>query len=227
MVKIEEGKFYRTRDGKRVGPAKPAKFCWEVGQRTYAADGTEYGGVTDSNNDLIGEDLGDTTMGAILDGVRRATSNPLNKGLDLDRVTLDGQVWVRQAPEKPAPVELPKWKSHKIVQADKIVRRRTSGTLVLECGLEIDLADPAREGFANRLQAMMPQQLSGGYYVCYSDGYESWSPAKAFEEGYSRMPYGSHDVNSRLGGICTCGVTREELLDGVASLECPHRPFRA
>lgn len=24
-----------------------------------------------------------------------------------------------------------------------------------------------------------------GYYVLYADGYESWSPAKAFEEGYS------------------------------------------
>jgi len=24
----------------------------------------------------------------------------------------------------------------------------------------------------------------GGYYVVYKDGYKSWSPAKAFEEGY-------------------------------------------
>ena len=26
---------------------------------------------------------------------------------------------------------------------------------------------------------------SGGYYVRYPDGYESWSPAEAFEEGYT------------------------------------------
>jgi hypothetical protein len=26
---------------------------------------------------------------------------------------------------------------------------------------------------------------AGGYYVVYQDGYESYSPAKAFEEGYS------------------------------------------
>ena len=26
--------------------------------------------------------------------------------------------------------------------------------------------------------------LKGGYYVKYADGYESFSPAKAFEEGY-------------------------------------------
>lgn len=27
----------------------------------------------------------------------------------------------------------------------------------------------------------------GGYYVVYDDGYKSWSPAKAFEEGYMRI----------------------------------------
>lgn len=27
---------------------------------------------------------------------------------------------------------------------------------------------------------------AGGYYVRYVDGYESFSPAKAFEEGYDR-----------------------------------------
>ena len=25
----------------------------------------------------------------------------------------------------------------------------------------------------------------GGYYVRYPDGYESWSPAEAFEDGYT------------------------------------------
>ena len=27
----------------------------------------------------------------------------------------------------------------------------------------------------------------GGYYVVYKDGYESFSPAQAFEEGYARI----------------------------------------
>jgi hypothetical protein len=27
----------------------------------------------------------------------------------------------------------------------------------------------------------------GGYYVVYEDGYESYSPAKAFEEGYTKI----------------------------------------
>ncbi len=28
---------------------------------------------------------------------------------------------------------------------------------------------------------------AGGYYVVYSDGYKSFSPAKAFEDGYTRV----------------------------------------
>lgn len=28
---------------------------------------------------------------------------------------------------------------------------------------------------------------AGGYYVLYDDGYESFSPAKAFEDGYIRL----------------------------------------
>ncbi len=27
----------------------------------------------------------------------------------------------------------------------------------------------------------------GGYFVVYEDGYQSYSPAKAFEEGYTRL----------------------------------------
>lgn len=29
--------------------------------------------------------------------------------------------------------------------------------------------------------------MPGDYYVVYEDGYESFSPAKAFEEGYTRL----------------------------------------
>ncbi len=28
---------------------------------------------------------------------------------------------------------------------------------------------------------------TGGYYVRYPDGYESWSPAEAFESGFTRV----------------------------------------
>lgn len=31
------------------------------------------------------------------------------------------------------------------------------------------------------------QPVAGGYYVVYDDGYQSFSPAKAFEDGYTRL----------------------------------------
>jgi hypothetical protein len=37
-------------------------------------------------------------------------------------------------------------------------------------------------GAAGRLS-----DLVGGYYVVYKDGFKSWSPAEAFEQGYSRI----------------------------------------
>ena len=33
----------------------------------------------------------------------------------------------------------------------------------------------------------MKQEVIGGYYVVYEDDYKSWSPAKAFEEGYTQV----------------------------------------
>lgn len=36
----------------------------------------------------------------------------------------------------------------------------------------------------NRDWAAKHDPKKGGYYVVYADGYESYSPAKAFEEGY-------------------------------------------
>lgn len=32
-----------------------------------------------------------------------------------------------------------------------------------------------------------PGENDLGYYVVYKDGYTSWSPTKAFEEGYTRI----------------------------------------
>ena len=50
---------------------------------------------------------------------------------------------------------------------------------------------PAEEGYApicidgEYVRRHRPQ--ASWYYVVYQDGYKSWSPAKAFEEGYSRI----------------------------------------
>lgn len=43
----------------------------------------------------------------------------------------------------------------------------------------------------------MKQDVVGGYYVVYEDDYKSWSPAEAFEKGYTQMsgPDNVHMVN--------------------------------
>lgn len=83
-------------------------------------------------------------------------------------------------------IQLPKYKCHKEVWALKISI--------------LSLPNPATPG----LQTIMfpedtrfaPFELDeeyvkkhnpqpGGYYVVYADGYKSYSPAKAFEEGYT------------------------------------------
>lgn len=89
-------------------------------------------------------------------------------------------------PPPPIPVPLPVWDCHKQVEALKIVEilemdgklffRGDDGTLI---PTDVDWlrkhdVDHVAEGEAL------------GYYVRYKDGYTSWSPVKAFEEGYHR-----------------------------------------
>jgi len=83
-------------------------------------------------------------------------------------------------------IEMPRYKCHKEVWALKIrnLKPRTpdDGTLLLE---------PDEVGYASFILSAEfvtkhnPQ--SGGYYVVYADGYKSYSPAKAFEDGYTRI----------------------------------------
>lgn len=78
-----------------------------------------------------------------------------------------------------AKVQLPRWQSHKKVWADKIIGvTDETGVWLLAGGGSVETSD----GLKGRVNAPTP---IGGYYVQYDDGYESWSPAKAFEEGYT------------------------------------------
>jgi hypothetical protein len=85
--------------------------------------------------------------------------------------------------------ELPKWKCHKEVKADRIVKitpgwhaapthAEYGDRWVLACGLEV---------LATRDLTARGTPQVGDYFVQYDDGYQSWSPAKAFEEGYTRL----------------------------------------
>ena len=82
-------------------------------------------------------------------------------------------------------MELPKYRCHKVVQAAKIVamdyNALTNGRfLALENGTA-----PRHIVAVDRDWIERHEPTEGGYYVLYEDGYASYSPAKAFEEGYT------------------------------------------
>jgi len=80
--------------------------------------------------------------------------------------------------------EMPAYQSHKVVYALKIARIRVDenvGTWIT----------PAEAGFAEfgvpLSYVTKHSPKVGGYYVVYEDGYKSYSPAKAFEDGYTAI----------------------------------------
>ncbi len=106
-----------------------------------------------------------------------------------------------------AQVEMPRYKSHKQVWALKIkaITKANPPTIaelekILNSEPATDKPDeevvgaiitPEDEGYAefpvSREFMLKHSPQSGGYYVVYGDGYKSYSPAKAFEEGYTRV----------------------------------------
>lgn len=77
--------------------------------------------------------------------------------------------------------ELPKYRCHKEVEAFKITHiqyeapgSRLHGGVGVDAPVSCDYMDKH-------------QPWEGGYYVRYADGYESFSPAEAFEAGYTLL----------------------------------------
>jgi hypothetical protein len=86
-----------------------------------------------------------------------------------------------------ASAELPKYQCHKQVWALKIARivfhesaqgEPPAATIVPENDRYAPFDVEAKYVAKHNPQA-------GGYYVVYDDGYKSWSPAEAFESGYT------------------------------------------
>lgn len=81
---------------------------------------------------------------------------------------------------------MPRYRSHKQIWALKIKEVSLGAPNSVGCAI----ITPEEEGFApfevdaEYVRKHKPQ--AGGYYVVYADGYKSWSPAQAFEEGYTR-----------------------------------------
>ena len=95
------------------------------------------------------------------------------------------------------PTGLRKYRSHKVVEAMKIAdilrmedQEFGSDKKTVSYLLTADVPGSVRVDLAY-YEKHTPKQ--GGYYVLYEDGYESFSPAEAFEAGYTLMqdPQGS------------------------------------
>lgn len=81
----------------------------------------------------------------------------------------------------------PYYESHKVVQAARIVaiELRPTGRLIL---VRADGCDDELQEFRPSVPGMADKAEVGGYAVLYPDGFRSISPARQFEEGYTRRP---------------------------------------
>jgi len=76
-----------------------------------------------------------------------------------------------------------KFKSHKVVEAAKIV----SIEVVVDGSALLHVADGLDNIHVSETYLAKHEPQPGGYYVRYPDGYESFSPAEAFEDGYTAV----------------------------------------
>lgn len=80
-----------------------------------------------------------------------------------------------------------RYNCHKQVSAGKITAIEVDENKVSKIALESgEFVFSTSEWFHNQTARKDAEELIGGYYVVYDDGYDSWSPADAFESGYSR-----------------------------------------
>jgi hypothetical protein len=86
----------------------------------------------------------------------------------------------------PSEIEMPKYKCHKEVWALKIRRVKQQDPHDGSAFLEI-ADDGYAPIFVDKEYMDKHKPESGGYYVLYKGGYESFSPAAAFESGYTRL----------------------------------------
>lgn len=97
------------------------------------------------------------------------------------------------AEEPRAAAEMPRYQSHKKVWALKIKAIEFDIDAARATGRETDgsaMITPEEPGYAAfKVPAEYVRKHGpkvGGYYVVYDGGYASWSPADAFEGGYTR-----------------------------------------
>ncbi|MEL7628750.1 hypothetical protein AAGW04_07060 [Pectobacterium aroidearum] len=77
--------------------------------------------------------------------------------------------------------DLPKWKCHKIVSAARIDGYTTTT-------LSLAVNDAIVEVYVGTDWMLRHRPEPGGYFVVYSDGYQSYSPPESFQAGYAPLP---------------------------------------
>lgn len=92
-------------------------------------------------------------------------------------------------------MEMPKYRCHKEVWGLKIAKIEKDSDLAKETDRETDgsaMITPSKQGYApfkvDHAYMVKHKPFVGGYYVVYEGGYKSFSPADAFESGYSLIP---------------------------------------
>lgn len=79
---------------------------------------------------------------------------------------------------------MPQYQCHKRVRALKIAATEAmkDGSVIITPEDESFQPFRVTPGYVDK-----HDPLPGGYFVLYEDGYESFSPAEAFEDGYTRI----------------------------------------
>lgn len=87
-----------------------------------------------------------------------------------------------------------RYTSHKEVDAAKIIDFALAGNSPILDGYVLTLEDGEKVNVTNEWcsKHSSEQGFVGGYFVRYADGYESWSPAAAFESGYREITNEGH-----------------------------------
>lgn len=147
------------------------------------------GQAFDRDNNVLGEAFGDT---------KREVFDKLNERFkEADRIEIRSLHPATGAPDS-ASVEMPKYRSHKDVWALKIKDisnptppgDESDGSRLLHFEEAGYGARRVNADFVRRHLPLIHLQnhpYRGGYFVVYKDGYASFSPAYAFEEGYTRI----------------------------------------
>lgn len=87
-------------------------------------------------------------------------------------------------PRAATPVRLPRYQCHKSVSAAKILSIDYNA-----CQLTVEYEPEPIVLHMGSAFMQKHQPFVGGYVVFYDDGYQSYSPALAFESGYSKIDW--------------------------------------